>query len=59
MSRQILTQMCGAAGKPIPEAPYEEPPLSGEDLLLWSDIGQRTRAPSEQDPQPETGWFIR
>jgi hypothetical protein len=59
MSRQMVTQMCEAARKPIPEAPYEEPPLSGEELLLWSDIDRRTRPPAEQDPQPEAGWFIR
>jgi flavin-dependent dehydrogenase len=59
MSREMVTMMCEAAGKPVPEAPYEEPPLCDEDLILWSDIEKRMRPPAEQDPQPEEGWFIR
>jgi hypothetical protein len=59
MSRQMVTHMCEAAGRPVPDAPYEEPPLSDEDLLLWTDIDKRTRPPADQDPQPEEGWFIR
>jgi hypothetical protein len=48
-----------AAGAPVPEAPYEEPPLVDEEVLIWSDFDRRTRPPAEQEPQPEDGWLLR
>jgi flavin-dependent dehydrogenase len=59
ISREMVTRIHRAAGHDVPEAPYEEPPLSDEDLLIWSDIDRRTRPPAEQDPQPEDGWLLR
>jgi hypothetical protein len=59
ISRQMVGRMSEAAGKPVPDAPYEEPPLSDETLLMWSDFERRTSPPAEQDPQPEDGWLLR
>jgi flavin-dependent dehydrogenase len=59
ISREMTTRMCEAAGQPAPDAPYDEPPLSDEPVLMWSDFEKRTRPPAEQEPQPEDGWLLR
>jgi hypothetical protein len=59
LSREMVTRMYEAAGEPVPDAPYDEPPLADEELLMWSDFERRTAPPAEQTPQPEDGWLLR
>ena len=59
ISREMVTRMSEAAGKPVPEAPYDEPPLTDEPVLMWSDFERRTAPPAEQNPQPDDGWLLR
>jgi flavin-dependent dehydrogenase len=61
LSRDMVTHMCEAAGRPVPEPPYQVPPggETGEELLYWTDYDRRTGPASERALQPADGWMIR
>jgi len=61
LSRDMVTRMSQAAGRPVPEPPYPVPPGGGvdEELLYWADYDRRTGPPELRDPQPADGWMIR
>jgi flavin-dependent dehydrogenase len=59
LGQEMTVRLHEAAGEPVPEIPYDAPPLADEELLMWSDYEKRTSPPAEQEPQPEDGWLLR